>query len=152
MYVDLVLLIGVAWCALLVLVVALLAAASRADGRTDALLARIKPRPGAPAAVHRAHAGARAARAGTGARRRARHARLAAASPQAPEGGEAAAEHEAGNRRSGQHLGAVAGDEPAPVGGPLDLSAQPIGRQRELRAVVLDRGADLLWRARGHRT
>ena len=42
---DLVLLIGVAWCALLVLVVALLAAASRADDRTDALLARIKPRP-----------------------------------------------------------------------------------------------------------
>ena len=42
---DLVLLIGVAWCGLLVLVVALLAAASRADGRTDALLARIKPRP-----------------------------------------------------------------------------------------------------------
>jgi hypothetical protein len=43
--VDLVLLIGGAWCLLLAVVVALLAAASRADGRTDALLARIKPSP-----------------------------------------------------------------------------------------------------------
>ena len=42
---DLVLLIGGAWCLLLAVVVALLAAASRADGRTDALLARIKPSP-----------------------------------------------------------------------------------------------------------
>ena len=43
--VELVLLIGGAWCAVLALVVAFLTAASRADDRTDALLARIEQTP-----------------------------------------------------------------------------------------------------------
>ena len=44
--VELVLLIGGAWCALLALVVALMTVASRADDRTDELLAGIDPAPG----------------------------------------------------------------------------------------------------------
>jgi hypothetical protein len=43
--VELVLLIGGAWCAVLALLVALLTVARRADDRTDALLARTEPTP-----------------------------------------------------------------------------------------------------------
>ena len=73
-----------------------------------------------------------------------------AAAEEATDGGDAAADDEAGDGGADEHLLLVLGDLLAPVGDLGHLAAQPRERVRELHAVGLDRGADLLGRAGRH--
>ena len=73
-----------------------------------------------------------------------------AAAEEPTDGGDAAADDEAGDGRADQHLLLVLGDLLAPVGDLGHLAAQSRQRVRELHAVGLDRGADLLGRAGRH--
>src|SRR3954463_14354477 len=68
----------------------------------------------------------------------------------AGEGGDAAADHEAGHGRADQHLLAVTRELRAPVRELVDLALQVVDRVLELLAGHLDRRADLLGGAAGH--
>src|SRR5215210_4412588 len=77
---------------------------------------------------------------------------LVAALEDAGDPGDAAADHEPGDGGADQHLLLVALDLAAPVAGDGQLAAQPAQRMGQVVAVGLDRGADLVRRARagGH--
>src|SRR3954465_14055869 len=68
----------------------------------------------------------------------------------AGEGGDAAADHEAGHGGADQHLLAVTRELRAPVRELVDLALQVVDRVLELLPGLLDGGADLLGRAAGH--
>src|SRR4051795_10106148 len=68
----------------------------------------------------------------------------------AGEGGDAAADHEAGHGRADQHLLAVTRQLRAPVRELVDLALQVVDRVLQLLAGRLDRRADLLGGTAGH--
>src|SRR3954465_6166796 len=75
---------------------------------------------------------------------------LAPAAEEPADGGDPAADDEAGHGRADDDLLLVLHELAAPVGQDRDLVAQALDRCAELLAVGLDRGADLLGRARRH--